>query len=198
MFEGETSMKRLLCLAGTACWILVAGCAVGPTVRTSVDPGADFTRYKTFGFIDPLGTDRGGYRSIVSQQLIAETERELQARGMRRSDDAPQLLVNFNAKLADVLQVTPAPPPPPFTVGYYGYRAGLYSTWPLYYNQNTLTQYTQGTLNIDIVDASRKQLVWEGLVTDSLSQKDLDNLPAALHAAVVAAFAKYPVPAAAK
>ncbi len=196
MFEGGASMKRILrCLAAAVLPLVLAACATGPTVRVNIDPGTDFAQYKTFGFVNPLGTDRSGYRSIISQQLITDTQRELEARGMRRADDAPQLLVNFNAKLADVLQVSPAPPPP--FVSYYGYRAGVYSTWPLYYNQNTVTQFTQGTLNIDIVDAARKQLVWEGLVTDSVSQKDLDNIAPALHAAVVAAFARFPIPAAA-
>jgi hypothetical protein len=192
----HSSLRQLLYVAGSSLLLALAGCASGPTVRTNVDPGTDFTQYKTFGFVNPLGTDRVGYRSIVSQQLIGDTQRELEARGLRRSDDSPQLLVNFNARLADVLQVSPALPPP-VVVGYYGYRAGLYSTWPMY-NQSMVTQYTQGTLNIDIVDAARKQLVWEGVVTDSVTQRDLDNLPAALNVAVVAAFARFPVAALAR
>jgi hypothetical protein len=73
----------------------------------------------------------------------------------------------------------------------------MYSTWPGY-DQTTVTQYTQGTLNIDIVDAARKQLVWEGVVTDSVTQKDLVDLQMAIKAAVTVAFTKYPIPAAAK
>ena len=176
-----------------AALLVLAACAGSPTVRTNVAPGTDFTTYKTFGFVGTLGTDRAGYRSIVSQQLIIDTQRELEARGFVRSDAAPQLLVNFSANLVDALQVSPAPPPV-YLGGYYGYRGGLYSTWPMY-GGNTVTQYTQGTLNIDIVDAGHKQLVWEGVVTDSVTQQDLDNLPAALNKAVIAAFAKFPIAA---
>ena len=78
--------------------------------------------------------------------------------------------------------------------GYYGYRAGMYAPWPMYYDQTTVTPYTEGTLNIDVIDAARKQLVWEGVVTDSVTQKTLDNLATAINAAVAAAFEKYPIP----
>jgi hypothetical protein len=183
-----------LLLAGAALLLVVAGCASGPTVRTSVDQSADFTQYKTFSFMSPLGTDGAGYRSIVSQQLIVASQRALEARGMRRDDTAPQLLLNFNANLTEKLQVSPTMTPPPIYAGrgYYGYRGGSYTAWSMY-DANTVTQYTQGTLNIDVIDASRRQLVWEGVVTDSVTQKDLDNVQAAIDAAVAAAFAKYPV-----
>jgi hypothetical protein len=45
----------------------------------------------------------------------------------------------------------------------------------LYSNQGhpTLTQYTQGTLNIDIIGVAREQLVWGSMVTDSVTRKAL-------------------------
>ena len=64
----------------------------------------------------------------------------------------------------------------------------------MYVDQTVVSNYKEGTLNIDIVDSARKQLVWEGVVTDSdVTQAELVNLPASIDAAVAAAFAKYPV-----
>lgn len=174
--------------------LAIGGCATGPDVRVDYDRTADFKSYKTFGFASPLGTDRGGYQSIVSQHLKAATQRELEARGMRLDTAAPQLLVNFNATLSDKMRITSLP-----TVtlgvgmgwGYYGYRAGMYSAWPLY-DQTSVMPYKEGTLNIDVVDAARKQLVWESVVTESVTQKILDDIPAAIDAAVAAAFARFP------
>lgn len=186
------SMTRWLPMAAVAGLLALGGCATGPDVRVDYDRTADFTAYKTFGFASPLGTDRGGYQSVVSQHLKAATQREMEARGMRLDTSAPQLLVNFNAALSDKLRVTSTPS---MSVGYYGYRGGLYSAWPLYNDYTTVSQYKEGTLNIDVVDAARKQLVWEGVVTDSVTQKMLDNVPAAVDAAVKAAFLKYPIPA---
>lgn len=186
-------MKSLLPLAIAASVLTLAGCASGPDVRTNFDRSVDFAQYKTFGFVSPLGTDRGGYQSLVSQTLKASTQRELQARGMRLVDSQPQLLINFNGSLNDKLRVTTMPAYP--MGGYYGYRGGMYSAWPMYADQTTVSQYTEGTLNIDVIDAARRQLVWEGVVTDSVTQKDLDNVQTAIDKAVASAFAKYPVTA---
>jgi hypothetical protein len=64
----------------------------------------------------------------------------------------------------------------------------------MYTERTDVTQYTQGTLTSDVVDAARKQLVWEGTVTKSVTSKDTQNVGAALDSAVTAAFVKFPVP----
>ena len=88
---------------------LLSGCASGPEVHAVFDRAADFTQYKTFAFASPLATDRGGYQSIISQELKANTKREMEARGMRLVETAPQLLVNFNASLSDKTRVSTMP-----------------------------------------------------------------------------------------
>ncbi|MGA9165346.1 MAG: DUF4136 domain-containing protein [Thiobacillus sp.] len=188
--------KTVLPLAVAALLLVLGGCASGPDVRVDYDRSADFTQYRTFGFVSPLGTDRGGYQSIVSQYLKAATQRELEARGMRLVGSDPQLLVNFNAALNEKLRVITTPiygMSMGVGAGYYGYRAGMYGAWPLYYDQTTVMPYHEGTLNIDVVDAARKQLVWEGVVTDTMTQDMWDNVQAAIDRAVQAAFAKYPI-----
>jgi hypothetical protein len=171
----------------------LAACASGPEVRAISDPSANFAQYQTFGFADPLGTDRAGYQSIVSQQLKASTRRELEARGLRYSEQNPQLLVNFLAQLNDKMRVTTTPEPV-MAPGYYGYRRGFYQPWPMYTERTDVTQYQEGTLTVDVIDAARKQLVWEGTVTKSVTSKDQQNVGTAIDGAVTAAFAKFPVP----
>jgi hypothetical protein len=191
-------IKRLMAGGILAGLVALAGCASTPDVRSDFDRSVDFTQYKTFAFANPLGTDRAGYQTLVSQHLKAAAQRELEARGMRLDENAPQVLVNFNAVLSEKLRVSTMPAP---TMGlgmglggrgYYGYRMGMYGTFPLY--EERVSQYTEGTLNIDIVDARRKQLVWEGVVKGTVTQKTMDNLQPAINAAVTAAFARYPVP----
>lgn len=177
--------------------LTLAACTTGPEVHVESDRTADFSQYRTFAFISPLGTDRDGYQTIVSQHLKAATQRELEARGLRLDTNAPQLLINFNASLDDKLRVTSVPMGYGMG-GYYGYRYGMYSAWPMYYDATVVHQYQQGTLNIDVVDAARKQMIWEGVVTNSVTKKDLDNVQAAIDRAVAAAFAKYPVAGPAK
>ena len=185
-----------LVLAAT---LALGACATGPTVQVEIDQQADFTQYKTFGFANPLGTDRSGYQTIISGHLKAATQRELEARGLRLNDSAPQLLVNFSAALNEKLRVTTSPAPMlgfGFGRGYYGYRAGLHSTWPM---EMIATPYQEGALNIDLIDARSKQMVWEGVVTEAVTQQGPENLQTVIDKAVAAAFAKYPgaIPAAA-
>jgi hypothetical protein len=184
--------KRIFVLA-TA--LMLAACQTGPSVQSIADPAADFSRYRSFGFASPLGTDRGGYQSIVSQTLMAAARRELIARGLTESP-TPDIIVNFNGRLDERTKVTstPAPIDPFFRRGYYGYRAGLYAPWPMYREDVQVRNIREGTLNIDIADAARKQLVWEGVVSGEVTRKQLGNLEAAISSAVGHAFERYPVP----
>lgn len=140
----------------------------------------------------------------MSQELKAATRSEMEARGLRMDDAAPQLLINFNAALVDKTRVSSMPVIVNHGLGfyggrYYGYRRGVYSIWPQYVDRTIVTNYKEGTLNIDVIDAARKQLVWEGVVTDSsVTQAELADLPASLGNAVKAAFASYPTQRVAK
>ncbi|WP_310388225.1 DUF4136 domain-containing protein [Roseateles sp.] len=175
--------------------VSLSGCASGPQVQVEMDRSADFSQYKTFAFVSPLGTDRSGYQTLVSGQLKASAQRELEARGLRFDAAAPQLLINFNASLNEKLRASPGSS---YGIGYYGYRGGLYAPWPYYRDMNSVSQYTEGTLNIDVVDAARKQMVWESVVTGSVPEHlSAGQAEAAINRALAAAFVKFPVPLAA-
>ena len=171
--------------------LLVAGCASTPTIRSNVDPSIDFSHFRTFGFFEPLATDRAGYQSLISQQLIISAERELIARGLLRADTNPDLLVNFSADLDQRLRVTQVPTSRGAR-GFNGHRRGFYSTWPMY-QQTEVRQYTKGTLGIDVVDAGRRQLVWEGVALSRVTQRTIDNIGPELDAAVVEIFRDFPL-----
>ena len=126
----RTLLPLALAASLLASLLTIGGCASGPDVRANFDRTADFTQYKTFGFASPLGTDRGGYQSIVSQRLKAATQREMEARGMRLDASAPQLLVNFSGALNEKLRVVTTSSMNMgmgmgFGGGYCGYRGGM-------------------------------------------------------------------------
>lgn len=172
--------------------LVVASCASGPTIRSNMDPSVDFNSFRTFNFFVPLGTDREGYQSLISQQLVTATERELVARGLRRTYDNPELLINFSADLDQRLRIRQSPAPA--SGGLHRHRRGFYSTWPTY-QQTEIRQYTKGTIGIDVVDASRMQLVWEGFALGRVTQQTMDNIGPALDGAVVEIFREFPLPA---
>jgi len=184
--------SSLPALVLVAALLALAGCTTAPVVRVEYDRAVDFAQYKTFGFFDPLGTDRSGYETVVSQYLKAATRRELEARGLRFDAEAPQLKVNFNARLSEKLRSTTIPGPT-FGMGYYGYRGGFYSAWPMYSYETATSTYTEGTLNIDVVDAARRQLVWEGVAVGDVNDTSSESIRPRLEQVVAAAFARFPL-----
>jgi hypothetical protein len=194
-------MKNALMLAlALGVWAVPGGAVAGPKASAAADTTVDLRQYQTFNFASPLGTDQSGYQSILSQNLKRATQAQLEARGLRLDEANPQLIVNFNARLDDKMRVSTTPAPT-MTMGmgmgrgYYGYRGGMYGTWPMYQDQTTVSQYKEGTLNIDIVDAGRKQLVWEAVVSDKFTEKKRDNIGKTVDDYMKAAFKKFPIPA---
>jgi hypothetical protein len=188
----QRSTDKILLLACSLLGLLlVTGCASGPTIRSNVDPGVDFSRFRTFGFFEPLATDREGYQSLISQQLVSSAERELVARGLVRTDTNPDLLINFSANLDQRLRVRQSPATS--TGGMHRHRRGFYNTWPGY-QRTEIREYTQGTLGIDVVDPARRQLIWEGFAIGRVTQSTTDNLGPVLDSAVTEIFGDFPLP----
>ncbi len=175
-------------LLTVAVMVLLTSCASGPTLFVNADPVAGFGSYKTYGFVKPLDTDHDGYSSILSQYLRTAASRELEARGYQRADN-PDLLINFHMQTQDRIQSTSTPSTMPFG-GYYGYRSGYYGVWGGY--ETHVTQYTEGTLTMDIVDAARMQLVWEGTAVGRVTNKDRANLQPVVAGVINQLFGKYP------
>lgn len=165
-----------------------AGCASGPSIYVDTDPAANFAAYRTYDFVVPLSTDGPGYSSILSQHLRTAAARELEARGYQRSEK-PDLLINFNVETKEKIESSGLSSGPGFG-GYYGYRSGYYGVWGGYENQ--ISQYTEGTLTVDIVDAARKQLAWDGTVVGRVRDEDRKNLKPAIDKVLTQIFAKYP------
>ncbi|HBN88589.1 MAG TPA: DUF4136 domain-containing protein, partial [Rheinheimera sp.] len=83
-------------------------------------------------------------------------------------------------------------PSAPFQYGYYGYRRGIYAGFPLYTSDVDTIRYKYGTVNIDVVDAGKKQLIWEGISEGTLKKSDLDNPKQAISEVVGLIFQQYP------
>lgn len=169
--------------------LVFSACSSGPNIRSDYDPGADFAGYKTYNFFSDAGPDQNNYQSLFTQYMIIAIEREMESRGYVKSNN-PDLLVNFNANLQDKTKVTTTPS----SGAYYGYRGGYYGAWGGYgmATETRVSQYTEGTFNIDLVDSKRKQLIWEAVAVGRISEKDLQNLQQRINEGVPNFFATYP------
>lgn len=186
--------RRPLIAAALAGAALLAGCAAVPQVQVKTAPAVDLGALRSFGFATPLGTDRAGYRTIVSQHLVAATQRELEARGLRFDAAAPQLRVDFHLHDEERLRAVPAPV---LGIGAQGWRHGIYAGWPMWVDATELRPFRASTLRIDLVDAQRRQTVWEAVVTEDIGARRPEELPAALGRAVALAFERFPLVSAA-
>jgi len=185
-------MKFLrLCSILLASALLVA-CANTPQIRTDLDPQADFSSYRTFAFIEPLATIQAGYTNLLTERLKGAVQIQMQARGYVLNAQSPDLLVNFNTKTQQRTDYV-APPPPPWGGYYYGYRTGFYNSWDGYAGMGPqVIQYVEGILNIDLVDARRRQMVWEGVSTSVINDLQQASSATEIDSVVNAIFAQYP------
>ena len=187
--------SNVIALAVTVIFLAVlSGCATSPTVHTDVDNSADFSEDRTYAFASELGTDREGYSTLVTDHFKRAVSNELDARGYRYDASNPDLIVNFNARIRTQSDVV-STPEPALGAGYYGYRYGLYTAWPLYAEDIDTVTYKVGTANVDVVDAERRQLVWEGVAEGELTEKAMNDMTGAINNVVAKLFEKYPATA---
>lgn len=170
---------------------VLSACASGPDIMYNSDPSVNVAGYSTFAFFDPLGTDTKGYGSLTSQYLKSATRTKLESLGYTYDETNPQLRINFGGQLSDKLRVSSAPAGPVVGVGYYGYRAGMYGAWGGY-NQTTVSQYTEGTLNLDVVDVAANRMVWESVANGRVTEEDLKNVGPVLTEVVGEMLSKFP------
>ena len=181
------SVLRLVALSSL---LALAACASGPRIASQSDPGADFSRYRSFAFYTPLALEQNGYTTITSNRIRAAVRAQMEARGYVFDEADPDLWVNLNAYLQDKTRVTTMP-----EVDYdyyYSYRARGYVAVPYWRDRTDVRQYTEGTLNVDLVDARRKQLVWEGIAVGTVGRADAQRRGEQIDTAVAAIFAAYP------
>jgi hypothetical protein len=172
--------------------LAASGCSSPGNLRSDYDPEANFGAYTTYNFFENAGPNKGQYESLFTQYMKKAIDIEMQKRGYTKSDN-PDLLVNFNAILQEKtdIRTSPAGPSP---YGYYGYRGGYYDPWGGYgYGTEThVSQYTEGTFNIDLVDARRKRLVWEAVGNGRVSEDDFKNLEERVMTGVPRYFEEFP------
>ena len=111
---------------------------------------------------------------------------------MTYDPENPDVVVNFFLNTKEKVRSRSVPT----MSGYYGYRDPFFDPWPGYAYETRIDQYTEGTLNIDVADAAKEKLVWEGSVVGRITDEFVRNLEKGLDQAVAAIFVNYPVPAA--
>ena len=184
-------MRKLTNVGAMLAGVVILGaCASTPNTFSNADPSADFSSYKTYGFFKKLATDDKNYESLVSNFLKVAMAQQMDRRGLSFDEENPDLLVNFFINTKDKIRTRSVPT----TGAYYGWRDPFYDPWMGYGGYETrVDQYTEGTLNIDVVDAKSDKLVWEGAVSGRVTDEAVRNLEKTIDSAVAVIMKNFPI-----
>jgi hypothetical protein len=156
----RTAHATVILLAALA----LAGCST-MTVSTDYDRTASFAAYKTFDFIPPQEIKNPLVRQRIEDAITAQ----LQAKGLTRSSENPDLLIAGHGRLSSETH---------FDTTSFGYGMGGWGGyWGPYggyggagmgSSTTVAREVPVGTLIIDLVDAGTKKLVWQAVASDTL------------------------------
>ena len=159
-------MKKLLKLSPVLILAILLSSCSSVRVAADYDKEVNFNQYKSFAFFKP-GIDKAEISDLDKRRILRAIEAELLAKGMTKSE-TPDMLVSIFTKEREQVNVYNS------GFGPYGYGWG-WSPW--YWNNfNSVSTTTEGILYIDLIDAKRKELVWQGqgvgYLTHNMKEKD--------------------------
>jgi hypothetical protein len=161
--------------------LLLSSCT-SVRVAADYDKNASFNDYKTFAFYK-TGIDKAEISDLDKRRMLRAIEAELLAKGFQKSED-PDVLVSLFTKEREKINI--------HNHGYYGYGWG----WSPYYwgggyYGNHVSTSIEGTLYIDLIDADKRELVWQGMGTGYLS-KNMEKKEARIREFVARIMERYP------
>jgi len=166
-------MKRRI-LSALALASAMAAVAYAQKVTTDSAPGAQFANYRTYAWTP--GTPSPV--SITEQRIHQDVNTQLQAKGLAQVDANPDLYVATFVATQTV---------PQFIASGFGPWWGPGGGFATVQSR----PYTQGTLVVDLYDASTKKMVWRGVATSSVSSRPSRNTRR-LDRAITRMFERYP------
>ena len=186
-------MNRLQ-LRAAAFMLLAAACAPAMDVRTAISPDADLTGLHSFAILPAPRVRPGVERlpanhpmlvnSITNQALRRALRLGLESRGYVVNDSAPDFVVAFYASADQELDVL---------WWDYGYpwRPQWWRGWGDHPTQCLATQFTAGTIAVDVLDAERRELLWRAQGVAEASD-DVNQYLAEIQRTVAEILSKFP------
>lgn len=139
--------------------VLTAACASARvSVNSDYDPQAleGMAAYQNYSWMQhPQGGDNRVNNDLVATRVINAVDEVMAAKGYGKVQRGADFLVGWHASLVGKVAVT--------TVNrYYGYGYGRWRRGGVVVQDTRVREYDEGTLIIDVVDASSNELVWRG------------------------------------
>ncbi len=186
---------RMTLLVLTAAAVALAACAPAVQVRTALSPDASLSGLRTFrvqstpkpriataqSTSDPMLVN-----SISNRALRTDLRQGFEKLGYTVNDSTPDFCVAYYASTNQQLDIT--------TYDYgYSFRPRWWRGWgPRYRDmyEPMVTQYTQGTVIVDVFDPKTKDLLWRGQGVAAVSDNQ-EQYVQELQSTVAAILAKF-------
>ncbi|MEK9613574.1 MAG: DUF4136 domain-containing protein [Flavobacteriaceae bacterium] len=124
-------------------------------VFSDYDSSIDFSEYKTYAYFKPE-IDQVKISDLDKRRILKSIDTEMNAKGLSKSE-TPDLLIGFTTKAKEQIYVNN------YSNWGWGWGWGWgFNPWLWGPNQSSVSTRTEGTLLINFIDATTKQLVWQG------------------------------------
>ena len=175
-----------LVAAAAAAALTLTACAGGISVRTALSPDASLHGLRTFRVLPTPQPKIAGavsstndpmlVNSISNRALRSDLAQEFAGLGYVATDSNPDFCVAYYASTNQKLDVT-------YWDYGYAWRPHWWGGWGRHYGRGwggdwgiasapTVTEYTQGTVIVDVIDPKTKDLLWRGQGVAAVSDNE--------------------------
>lgn len=161
---------------------LLAGCA--STAHIEKDDNADFSRYKTFAWVDKDGegrNDRNKNNDLTELKIREAVKKELEkSAGWKEVKNRPDVLLTYDVLVEKGIKESNNPVySRPYSRMVYNPYTRRYTT--VYYPSQFMgyerdeRSIREGTITISMIDTKTDKTVWQGWTTDEVNSKNLTS-----------------------
>lgn len=155
-------------------------------VLTDYDKEANFNTFNTYAFYK-TGIDKAQISDLDKKRILRAIDSEMSSRGFVKSNE-PDILLSIFTKERQQVDVYSNY----WGGGHYGWGWNPYF-WGGPYNHSNVSTRTEGSLYIDIIDAKKKELVWQGRGVGNLHNiKNIEKKEARIQEFVAEILKAYP------
>jgi len=146
--------------------LLACGLVAAQDVKTNYMPGTDFSKYKTYKWVNIEGAQKPD--QILDQQIRQAIDTQLASKSFTKTDDdKADLFVGYQASIAQQTEWNA------YSTGGRRWGGGMGTA--------TSSTIKIGTLGFDVYDSAAEKLLWRGTATKTLNpskdpQKNQDRL----------------------
>ncbi|HEX7288397.1 MAG TPA: DUF4136 domain-containing protein [Candidatus Angelobacter sp.] len=166
--------------------ILFAGLAFAQKIKTGYDKSADFSGFKTYAWTQQQPSP---IQPLVATLIVADIDHELAAKGLRKVEKDPDVLVSYYAG-GDAQSAFAQTDPGNLSTG--GIPTPNATMWTGSLPATALPPVVKGTLIIDLADARKQRLVWRGSGEAKLDYEKRSKIYDTVNKVIPEMFKDYP------